>query len=166
MYKAGKKWTFAVIAGFSVVIGSATVTNWVYADTGGLSAPSSVVTSSSVSSSGKISTSSNNEPKKSSELTSISKSSTTNKYMTKKDHKTANKAVSNGNKTGKKGNTPIKLTYQYLINRAGIYLPDSIHVNRDNFLNYFKLEGDAIYDENKGVVTLVPDVNNRVGNLI
>jgi LPXTG-motif cell wall-anchored protein len=37
-------------------------------------------------------------------------------------------------------------------------------VNKDNFLDYFSLNGSATYDAKTGIVTLTPDENNQVGN--
>ncbi|MDP0528623.1 lectin-like domain-containing protein, partial [Lacticaseibacillus paracasei] len=38
------------------------------------------------------------------------------------------------------------------------------HVDKDNFLDYFSLNGNASYDQGEGIVTLTPDDNNKVGN--
>ncbi|QYC98780.1 MucBP domain-containing protein [Lactiplantibacillus plantarum] len=38
------------------------------------------------------------------------------------------------------------------------------HVNKDNFLDYFSLNGSATYDSKTGIVTITPDQNNQVGN--
>jgi len=38
------------------------------------------------------------------------------------------------------------------------------HVTKDNFLDYFSLNGSASYDKNSGVVTITPNRNNQVGN--
>ncbi|MBM9561439.1 lectin-like domain-containing protein, partial [Limosilactobacillus fermentum] len=38
------------------------------------------------------------------------------------------------------------------------------HVTKDNFLNYFSLNGSAAYDQNTGIVTITPEKNNEVGN--
>ena len=37
-------------------------------------------------------------------------------------------------------------------------------VNKDNFLDYFSLNGAATYDKNTGIITLTPDKNDQVGN--
>ncbi|MDM8282867.1 lectin-like domain-containing protein, partial [Lactobacillus gallinarum] len=38
------------------------------------------------------------------------------------------------------------------------------HVTKDNFLDYFSLNGSATYDPNTGTVTITPNDNNQVGN--
>ncbi|MDB6236426.1 MucBP domain-containing protein, partial [Lactobacillus amylovorus] len=38
------------------------------------------------------------------------------------------------------------------------------HVTKDNFLDYFSLNGSATYDPNTGIVTITPDENDKVGN--
>lgn len=38
------------------------------------------------------------------------------------------------------------------------------HVTKDNFLDYFSLNGSATYDQNTGIVTLTPDEYKKVGN--
>lgn len=38
------------------------------------------------------------------------------------------------------------------------------HVTKDNFLDYFSLNGSATYDQNSGIVTITPDEYNKVGN--
>uniref|UniRef100_UPI000B34E682 mucin-binding protein n=3 Tax=Levilactobacillus brevis TaxID=1580 RepID=UPI000B34E682 len=37
-------------------------------------------------------------------------------------------------------------------------------VDKDNFLEYFSLNGSATYDAKTGIVTITPDQNNQVGN--
>lgn len=39
-----------------------------------------------------------------------------------------------------------------------------VHVNKDNFLDYFTLNGSATYDKTTGIVTITPDQYNQVGN--
>lgn len=38
------------------------------------------------------------------------------------------------------------------------------HVDANNFLDYFKLNGSAEYDSSQGIVTITPDKNDQVGN--
>ncbi|KZU88958.1 putative internalin [Lactiplantibacillus plantarum] len=38
------------------------------------------------------------------------------------------------------------------------------HVDKDNFLKYFSLNGSATYDAKTGIVTITPNQNNQVGN--
>ena len=38
------------------------------------------------------------------------------------------------------------------------------HVDKNNFLDYFTLNGSATYDASTGIVTLTPDENDKVGN--
>ena len=47
----------------------------------------------------------------------------------------------------------------------GISSPtDRVNVTKDNFLDYFSLNGSATYDQNTGIVTITPDEGNKVGN--
>ncbi|MFB5978856.1 lectin-like domain-containing protein, partial [Lactobacillus delbrueckii] len=47
----------------------------------------------------------------------------------------------------------------------GISSPtDRVNVTKDNFLDYFSLNGSATYDQNSGIVTITPDEYNKVGN--
>ncbi|MGV3185331.1 lectin-like domain-containing protein [Weissella paramesenteroides] len=39
-----------------------------------------------------------------------------------------------------------------------------IKVDKSNFLDYFKLNGSATYDQNNGIVTITPDEYDKVGN--
>ena len=38
------------------------------------------------------------------------------------------------------------------------------HVTKDNFLDYFSLNGSATYDKNTGIVTITPDEYNKIGS--
>lgn len=42
--------------------------------------------------------------------------------------------------------------------------PAYIHVDQDNFTQYFDLNGSATYDKLTGIVTVTPDKNDQVGN--
>ncbi|MCP9037581.1 MucBP domain-containing protein, partial [Streptococcus oralis] len=39
-----------------------------------------------------------------------------------------------------------------------------VTVTKENFLDYFKLNGSATYNQDDGVITLTPDENSRLGN--
>ncbi|KLD57295.1 adhesin, partial [Lactiplantibacillus plantarum] len=38
------------------------------------------------------------------------------------------------------------------------------HVDKDNFLKYFSLNGSATYDAKTGIVNITPHQTNNVGN--
>ncbi|WCJ47687.1 adhesin [Levilactobacillus brevis] len=42
--------------------------------------------------------------------------------------------------------------------------PAYVHVDQDNFTQYFDLNGSATYDKPTGIVTVTPDKNDQVGN--
>jgi outer membrane biosynthesis protein TonB len=57
-----------------------------------------------------------------------------------------------------------ELSYQDLLHQLKETNNNYSHVNKDNFLDYFVLNGDAVYDPQTGIVTLVPNKNDQVGN--
>lgn len=57
-----------------------------------------------------------------------------------------------------------ELSYQDLLSELKQTNNNYSHVNKDNFLDYFILNGDATYDPQTGIVTLTPNENNQVGN--
>ena len=38
------------------------------------------------------------------------------------------------------------------------------NVTKDNFKDYFSLNGSATYNQTTGIVTITPDENNKIGN--
>lgn len=66
--------------------------------------------------------------------------------------------------------TNISVSYKYLINKMASskhLLLDGealTHVTKDNFLDYFSLNGSATYDQKSGIVTITPNENDKVGN--
>ncbi|WP_187327441.1 lectin-like domain-containing protein, partial [Liquorilactobacillus cacaonum] len=69
-----------------------------------------------------------------------------------------------------KGNNEIQVSYKTLLNQLNEneVLEDEnkgfVKVTKDNFLDYFDLNGSATYDATTGIVTLTPDGYNEVGN--
>ncbi|WP_257607652.1 MucBP domain-containing protein, partial [Weissella sagaensis] len=61
-------------------------------------------------------------------------------------------------------NSVVSVSYQTFLKRVGVRANEITHVTQANFLDYFDLDGDATYDPATGVVTLVPDENDKVGN--
>ncbi|MBN7275379.1 hypothetical protein GNF18_09525 [Ligilactobacillus pobuzihii] len=57
-----------------------------------------------------------------------------------------------------------ELSYQDLLQQLKGTNNNYSHVNKDNFLDHFVLNGDAVYDPQTGIVTLAPNKNNQVGN--
>lgn len=59
----------------------------------------------------------------------------------------------------------VPVSYNDLINGLGTATKTaSVEVNKDNFSQYFDLNGSATYDQSTGIVTITPDDNNQVGN--
>ncbi|WP_270332805.1 lectin-like domain-containing protein [Ligilactobacillus acidipiscis] len=57
-----------------------------------------------------------------------------------------------------------KLSYSDLLKELEATDNDYSHVTKDNFEDYFYLNGNATYDRKTGIVTLTPDENDKVGN--
>ncbi|WEV56635.1 mucin-binding protein [Ligilactobacillus acidipiscis] len=57
-----------------------------------------------------------------------------------------------------------QLSYSDLLKELDETGNDYSHVTKDNFKDYFELNGDADYDAKTGTVTLTPNENNKVGN--
>ena len=59
----------------------------------------------------------------------------------------------------------VQVSYKDIINKLDAATGSaSTEVTKDNFLQYFVLNGSATYDQSTGIVTLTPDSNNQVGN--
>ncbi|MFT9037418.1 lectin-like domain-containing protein, partial [Liquorilactobacillus nagelii] len=67
-------------------------------------------------------------------------------------------------------NSQVQVSYQTLVQQlnANSTLSEEnngfANVTKDNFLDYFSLNGSATYDQDTGIVTITTDTNNEVGN--
>ncbi|MGE9969551.1 lectin-like domain-containing protein, partial [Limosilactobacillus reuteri] len=83
---------------------------------------------------------------------------------------TTGKAVRATSTSVKKNSAQTKVSYSTLLQRlrtSKALASDEAalaHVDKDNFLEYFRLNGSATYDAKTGIVTITPDQNNQVGN--
>ena len=81
---------------------------------------------------------------------------------------TTGKAVRATSTSVKKNSAQTKVSYSTLLPqlRTSKALASAAlaHVDKDNFLEYFRLNGSATYDAKTGIVTITPDQNNQVGN--
>ncbi|MDM8277423.1 MucBP domain-containing protein, partial [Lactobacillus gallinarum] len=106
------------------------------------------------------------------ETTSASSSSAAKAETTSASSSSAAKAETTSAKTRQ---TVTKISYNTLLQQLRTSkalatdkeAPDKealTHVTKDNFLDYFSLNGSATYDPNTGIVTITPDENDKVGN--
>ncbi|WP_265477784.1 lectin-like domain-containing protein [Lactiplantibacillus plantarum] len=83
---------------------------------------------------------------------------------------TTGKAVRATSTSVKKYSTKTKVSYSTLLQQlrtSKALISDEAaltHVDKDNFLKYFSLNGSAAYDAKTGIVTITPNQNNQVGN--
>ena len=81
---------------------------------------------------------------------------------------TTGKAVRATSTSVKKNSAQTKVSYSTLLQQPSKALASDeaalAHVDKDNFLEYFRLNGSATYDAKTGIVTITPDQNNQVGN--
>nr|WP_108725487.1 MucBP domain-containing protein [Lactiplantibacillus plantarum] len=83
---------------------------------------------------------------------------------------TTGKAVRATSTSVKKYSTKTKVSYSTLLQQlrtSKALISDEAaltHVDKDNFLKYFSLNGSATYDAKTGIVTITPNQNNQVGN--
>ncbi|MFR0555443.1 lectin-like domain-containing protein, partial [Loigolactobacillus coryniformis subsp. coryniformis] len=83
---------------------------------------------------------------------------------------TTGKAVPATSTSVKKNSAQTKVSYSTLLQqlRTSKALASDeaalTHVHKDNFLDYFSLNGSAAYDDKTGTVTITPDQNYQVGN--
>ena len=110
----------------------------------------SVDTSSTTSSTDNISSTGKENTKALSEKGNEESSSTTNSLNTNKEGLGAGETVEN--------------VLQNAVTVNGTVNVGQSTVTKDNFLDYFKLNGSATYDKDTGIVTLTTDTNNLVGN--
>ena len=132
------------------------------------SAVKAETTSASSSSAAKaetISASSNSAVK--AETTSASSSSAVKAETASASSSSAAKANTTSAKTRQ---TVTKISYNTLLQQlrtSKVLATDAdalTHVTKDNFLDYFSLNGSAKYDSKTGTVTITPNDNNQVGN--
>ncbi len=185
LYKCGKKWAVMGISLFSLGLGMLVTSRPVSADVTATSVSSSAVnvdaTSASSSSSVKAdATSASSSSSVKADATSASSSSSVKAETTSVSSSNAVKAetTSASSSSAAKANITsvktrqnvTKISYNTLLQqlRTSKTLAASedtlTHVTKDNFLDYFSLNGSASYDKNSGVVTITPNRNNQVGN--
>lgn len=170
MYKDGKKIVFAAIATMSFFVFGGVSTVAVHADTtsGNLTAAtvnSTSDTKSAVSSAATVASSVN------SVLKNINVNSNTATTITASDSaKTDNIMASSAANNNLPNNTTVQVSYQNLLTQlssSSELNADSealTNVTKDNFEDYFSLNGSATYDQTTGIVTITPDKNDKVGN--
>ena len=101
------------------------------------------------------------------DTTSASSSSATKAETTSASSSSAVKAETTSAKTRQ---TVTKISYNTLLQQlrtSKALATDKealTHVTKDNFLDYFSLNGSATYDPKTGIVTITPDENDKVGN--
>ncbi|MDV0432184.1 MucBP domain-containing protein [Lactiplantibacillus sp. DA1] len=83
---------------------------------------------------------------------------------------TTNKVARATSTNTKKNSAQTKVSYSTLLQQlrtSKALVSDKAaltHVDKDNFLEYFSLNGSATYDSKTGIVTITPNQNNQVGN--
>ncbi|WP_439425128.1 lectin-like domain-containing protein [Oenococcus alcoholitolerans] len=97
---------------------------------------------------------------------SVNYTSAAKTASTKSNNSSVSKNVSSNTTAN---NNTVKVSFRDLVNEYNNRLAaDSqqpvTQVNKDNFLEYFGLNGSATYDQSSGTVTITPDQNNQVGN--
>ncbi|WHQ55825.1 hypothetical protein M1857_11100 [Lactiplantibacillus plantarum] len=106
----------------------------------------------------------------SSQKTSSQKTSSVKSQAQSLTATTTGKAVRATSTSVKKNSAQTKVSYSTLLQqlRTSKALASDeaalTHVDKDNFLEYFSLNGSATYDAKTGIVTITPDQNNQVGN--
>ncbi|MDH5100677.1 MucBP domain-containing protein, partial [Lactobacillus kefiranofaciens] len=84
--------------------------------------------------------------------------------------KTDNIMASSAANNNLPNSTTVQVSYQNLLTQlssSSELNADSealTNVTKDNFEDYFSLNGSATYDQTTGIVTITPDENNKVGN--
>ena len=84
--------------------------------------------------------------------------------------KTDNIMASSAANNNLPNNTTVQVSYQNLLTQlssSSELNADSealTNVTKDNFEDYFSLNGSATYDQTTGIVTITPDKNDKVGN--
>nr|WP_315972823.1 KxYKxGKxW signal peptide domain-containing protein [Lactobacillus helveticus] len=169
MCKDGKKFVFAAIPTLSFFAFSGVSTVAVHADTnttsGNLTAAtvnSTSDTKSAVSSAATVASSSSATK---ADSTSASSSSEVKTETTNESSKTTNESSKTTNESSPKTSSVKKNSAQ---TSTSLQQPSTnkaalTHVDKDNFREYFRLNGSATYDDKKGSVTITPDQNNQVG---
>lgn len=101
------------------------------------------------------------------DTTSASSSSATKAETTSASSSSAVKAETTSAKTRQ---NVTKISYNTLLQQlrtSKVLATDKealTHVTKDNFLDYFSLNGSATYDQKTGIVTITPNENDKVGN--
>ncbi|MBS0937876.1 lectin-like domain-containing protein [Lactiplantibacillus plantarum] len=102
--------------------------------------------------------------------TSSQKTNSTKRQAQSLTTTTTGKAVRTISTGVKKYSTKTKVSYSTLLQQvrtSKALISDEAaltHVDKDNFLEYFSLNGSATYDSKTGIVTITPNQNNQVGN--
>ncbi|MCS8564390.1 hypothetical protein EFJ78_08575, partial [Pediococcus pentosaceus] len=189
MYKDGKKFVFAAIATMSFFVFGGVSTVAVHADTtsGNLTAAtvnstsdtksavsSAAIVASSSSATKADSTSASSSSAVKTETTSASSSSAAKAETTSASSSSAAKAETtsaSSSSAAKADSTSASSTSKSSAadttsstNELALDEEAQTHVDKDNFSQYFTLNGSATYDA--GTVTLTPDENNKEGNQI
>ncbi|WP_169790345.1 lectin-like domain-containing protein, partial [Liquorilactobacillus mali] len=133
---------------------------------------SSSTTSSSQSSTTESTVDSNNATTASStSSSSTNSSSNSSAAVSSSTESTADTTtVGNAAATTSSDSNSVQVSYTTLLDqlKANTVLASEndsfVEVTKDNFLDYFTLNGSATYDATTGIVTLTPDENNQVGN--
>lgn len=175
MYKDGKKMVFAAIATLSFFVAGGISTIEVHADT--VSESTSAATASSASDT-KNPASSTATTTASATSNSAAKSDTagaTSSSAAKSDTASATSSSATaqssaaGESVSSAKNTKVQqITFSELLTQARVATraDDTAmsHVTKENFLDYFTLNGSATYDAATGIVTITPDEKDQVGN--
>ena len=104
------------------------------------------------------------------ESSSAKNTSQTTSTSSRKINSTKSQAVRATSTSVKKYSTKTKVSYSTLLQQlrtSKALISDEAaltHVDKDNFLKYFSLNGSATYDAKTGIVTITPNQNNQVGN--
>ena len=170
MYKDGKKFVFAAIATLSFFVFGGVSTVEVHADTtsGNLTAATVNSTSDTKSAAQSAATAASSATKTDSTSASSQKTSSVKSQAQSLTATTTGKAVRATSTSVKKNSAQTKVSYSTLLQQPSKALASDeaalAHVDKDNFLEYFRLNGSATYDAKTGIVTITPDQNNQVGN--
>lgn len=174
LYKCGKNWAVMGISLFSLGLGMLVTSRPVSADVTNTSTSPETPSASSSSATKADSTSASSSSAVKTETTSASsqKTSSVKSQAQSLTATTTGKAVRATSTSVKKNSAQTKVSYSTLLllqqlrtskapasNEAAL-----THVDKDNFRDYFRLNGSATYDAKTGIVTITPDQNNQVGN--
>ncbi|TFZ14940.1 adhesin, partial [Limosilactobacillus fermentum] len=166
MYKAGKKWMFAAITAISLGAGLGIGTYTAQASstntantatntaTGNSNPTANTATNTATGNSNPTANTATNTATGNSNPTANTATNTATGNSNPTANTATNTATGNSNPTANTAtNTATGNSNQALT-----------HVDKDNFKDYFSLNGSATYDQTTGIVTITPDENNKVGN--